>query len=121
MARSSNQKLKPLYLAQILLERTDENHALTAQELCDALAAYDVPANRHSVYDDVEALRRFGLDVILLPGKGGGYYIGQRDFELPELKLLVDAVQSSRLITGRKSRELIDKLAKLTSRKQAKR
>jgi predicted DNA-binding transcriptional regulator YafY len=120
MARLSNQKFKALYLAQILLEQTDAKNAMTAQELCGALAAYGVPANRHSIYDDVETLRRYGLDIIHLPGKGGGYYIGQRDFELPELKLLVDAVQSSRLITARKSRELIDKLAKLASREQAK-
>jgi predicted DNA-binding transcriptional regulator YafY len=120
MPRSSNQKLKPLYLARLLLERTDDNHVLTAQEICDALAAYDIPASRRSIYDDIEALRQFGLDVILRPGKGGGYFVAKRDFELPELKLLVDAVQSSRLITGKKSRELIDKLSKLTSREQAK-
>jgi predicted DNA-binding transcriptional regulator YafY len=120
MPRATNQKLKPLYLAKILLERTDEANVLTAQELCDALAAYEVPASRRSIYDDIEALRKFGLDVMLRPGKGGGYYIKRRDFELAELKLLVDAVQSSRFVTGKKSRELIDKLAKLTSQSQAK-
>ena len=120
MPRLSNQKLKPLYLARILLERTDERNALTARELCAALAAYDIPASRQSIYDDIEVLRQFGLDIILQQGKGGGYFIGGRDFELPELKLLVDAVQSSRLITGKKSQELISKLSKLTSREQAK-
>jgi len=119
MPRQSNQKLKLLYLMRILLEQTDENNVLTAPQLVDALSAYDVPANRKSIYDDIEALRLFGLDVILNDGKGGGYFIGRRDFELPELKLLVDAVQSSRLITSKKSSELINKLSKLTSRTQA--
>jgi predicted DNA-binding transcriptional regulator YafY len=120
MPRSSNQKLKPLYLARILLERTDENNVLTAPQLIDALAAYGIPATRKSIYDDIEALQQFGLDVILKSGQRGGYFIGERDFELPELKLLVDAVQSSRLITEKKSGELIKKLSKLTSDAQAK-
>jgi predicted DNA-binding transcriptional regulator YafY len=120
MPRSSNQKFKPLYLSRILLERTDENNVLTAPQLIDALAAYDIPATRKSIYDDIEALQLFGLDVILKSGQRGGYFIGKRDFELPELKLLVDAVQSSRLITGKKSGELIKKLSKLTSNAQAK-
>ncbi|GHU95713.1 transcriptional regulator [Clostridia bacterium] len=120
MPRLSNQKMKPLYLARILLEGTDDGHILTAQELCDALAAYDISASRQSIYGDIEALRLSGLDITLVPGKNGGYFIAKRDFELPELKLLVDAVQSSRLITGKKSRELIDKLSKLTSSAQAK-
>jgi predicted DNA-binding transcriptional regulator YafY len=120
MPRSSNQKLKPLYLARILLERTDENNTLTARGIIDALAAYDIPANRKSVYDDIEALQHFWLDVSHRGGKDGGYFIASRDFELPELKLLVDAVQSSRFITGKKSEELIGKLSKLTSDPQAK-
>jgi predicted DNA-binding transcriptional regulator YafY len=120
MPRSSNQKLKPLYLARILLERTDENNVLTAQGLIGALAAYGVPADRKSVYDDIDALRQFGLDVELRKGKGGGYFVAKRGFELPELKLLVDAALSSRFITVKKSRELIDKLSKLTSEAQAK-
>ena len=81
---------------------------------------YDVPANRKSIYDDVEALKLFGLDIEHQRGKNGGYYIASRDFELPELKLLVDAVQSSRLITKAKSRELIKKISKLASEAQAK-
>ena len=120
MPRSSNQKLKPLYLAKILLDRTDEDNALTAQGLVDALAVHDIPANRKSIYDDIDALREYGLDIEHRHGKDGGYFIASRDFELPELKLLVDAVQSSRLITGRKSSELIKKLSTLTSADQAK-
>jgi predicted DNA-binding transcriptional regulator YafY len=120
MARSSKQKLKPLYIAKILSDQTDENNVMNAQGIIEALSRYDIPADRKSIYDDIEALRTFGYDIILIPGKGGGYYIASRDFELPELKLLVDAVESSRLITSKKSRELIKKLSKLTSNAQAK-
>jgi len=120
MPRSTNQKSKPLYLMRILLERTDEDNLLTAQELCDILAEYDIPASRQSIYGDIEALQKFGVNIVLKPGKSGGYYVASRDFELAELKLLVDAVQSSRLITGRKSQELIKKLSALTSTAQAK-
>ena len=120
MPRSSNQKLKPLYLTKILLEQTDENHVLSAQGLVDALAAYDVPVIRKTIYEDIDSLRQFGLDIELRHGRDGGYFIASRDFELAELKLLVDAVQSSRLITGKKSNELIKKISKLTSAAQAK-
>jgi predicted DNA-binding transcriptional regulator YafY len=105
---------------RILLERTDEDNALTAQGIIDALASYDITADRKSVYDDIEVLRQFGLDIAHRGGVGGGYFIASRDFELPELKLLVDAVQSSRFITGKKSKQLIDKISKLTSIPQAK-
>ena len=120
MPRSSNQKLKPLYLMRILLERTDEDNLLTAKELCEALTSYDIPASRQSIYSDVETLQKYGVNIVLKPGKGGGYYVASRDFELAELKLLVDAVQSSRLITGKKSQVLIAKLSALTSTAQAK-
>jgi len=120
MPRSSNQKLKALYLSRILLERTDENNVMTAQDLLSALTAYDVPADRKSIYSDIDALRDFGYDIVLRRGVGGGYFIASRDFELPELKLLVDAVQSSRIITDKKSNALVKKLSKLTSEKQAK-
>jgi len=120
MPRSSNQKLKPLYLAKILTERTDEDNPLKTQEILEALAAYDIPADRKSIYDDMDALRQYGLDIEHRRGNDGGYFIASRDFELPELKLLVDAVQSSQLITGKKSRELIKKLSKLTSITQSK-
>jgi predicted DNA-binding transcriptional regulator YafY len=120
MPRYSNQKLKPLYLMRILLENTDEDNFLTADELTAALEGCGIPAARRSIYDDIEALRQFGLDVVLRRGRGGGYFVAARDFELPELKLLVDAVQSSRIITDKKSGELIKKLSKLVSAAQAK-
>jgi len=93
---------------------------MSTTDLVKALAAYDIPVERKSLYDDIEALRHYGMDIELKRGKKGGYYVASRDFELPELKLLVDAVQSSKLITVKKSRELIKKLSKLTNTAQAK-
>ena len=119
MPRSANQKLKLLYLAQILLEQTDEEHPLTVQALIAQLAKHDIQAERKSVYDDLDALSRFGLDVQCRKGRMPGWFVGARDFELPELKLLVDAVQSSRFITRRKSDALIRKLERLASIHQA--
>lgn len=114
MAKSLNQKLKLLYLIKIFSEKTDEDHCLTAQELITELAAYGISAERKSIYDDIECLITFGYDIVNVKArKGGGYYLASREFELPELKLLVDAVQSSRFITQKKSRELIDKIETL--------
>lgn len=115
MAKSAGQKLKILYLMKILLEQTDETHLLTVAELISRLAGYGVAAERKTVYDDIEALRQFGLDIIMEKSKSYGYYVAGRDFELPELKLLVDAVVSSKFITEKKSLELIKKLEGLVS------
>lgn len=119
MPTSPNQRIKLLYLMKIMLEQTDEAHCLTASALSDALAAYGVKAERKTIYADLELLSLFGLDIVQRRGKDGGYYIASRQFELPELKLLVDAVQSSRFITKKKSAELIKKLSTLTSETQA--
>ncbi len=114
MAKSANQKLKMLYLLKILTEKTDENHCLSAQDLIAELAAYDISAERKSIYDDLECLTQYGYDIINNKSRtNGGYYLASREFELPELKLLVDAVQASRFITQKKSRELIGKIEKL--------
>ena len=120
MAKSANQKRKLLVLYQLLLRRTDENHLVTVQEMIDELARWDISAERKSIYADMEALRQMGLDVQCRKGKSAGWFIGQRDFELAELKLLVDAVQSSRFLTARKSDGLIRKLEGLASVHQAK-
>lgn len=120
MSSSPNQKMKLLYLMKILLERTDETHMLTIADMIAALAEYDIRAERKSLYSDMELLRGFGLNVEMHKAKTVGYYIGARQFELAELKLLVDAVQSSRFITAKKSNELIKKLATLSSIHQAK-
>lgn len=116
MARSSKQKMKLLYLLKILTERTDENHCLSAQELIEELSGYDIKAERKSIYDDISCLLDFGYDIVCVRQRvGGGYYLAEREFELPELKLLVDAVQSSRFITQKKSKELIAKIERLGS------
>lgn len=114
MAKSANQKLKLLYILKILSEKTDETHCMPAQEIIAQLASYGISAERKSIYDDIECLISFGYDIVNVKArKGGGYYLAGREFELPELKLLVDAVQASRFITQKKSRELIDKIEKL--------
>ena len=112
MAKSASQKRKLLYVMKLLTERSDEAHPLSMPQLLSALEAEGISAERKSVYDDLEVLRDFGLDIIKGPA---GYYVGQRDFELPELKLLVDSVQSSKFITQRKTLALIRKIESLAS------
>ena len=119
MPRSSNQKLKLLYLAKILMENTDENHPMTVAEMISRLADYNVSAERKSIYDDLEALQVFGIDIVSVKSRSTGYYIGSRSFELPELKLLVDVVQSSKFITQKKTLSLIKKIESLASRYDA--
>jgi predicted DNA-binding transcriptional regulator YafY len=115
MPKSSNQKLKLLYLMKILQEKTDGEHALSVAELITELGRYDIKAERKSIYDDLEALRFFGLDVESTRAKTTGYYLASKTFELPELKLLVDSVQSSKFITHKKSTDLIKKIESLCS------
>ena len=119
MPKSSNQKLKILYLMRILLNETDESHMLSVNEIISRLSDMGVAAERKTVYDDIEALKLFGYDIIMEKRKTYGYYIASRDFELPELKLLADAVQSSKFITERKTVSLIKKLEGLMSRHDA--
>ena len=119
VAKSSNQKTKLLHLYQLLLRQTDEDHPITVAQMIEALEQYGIKAERKSIYDDMEALRTFGLDVQSRKGKNPGWFVGARDFELPELKLLMDAVQSSRFITQKKSDTLIRKLEGLASVHQA--
>ena len=115
MPKSSGQKLKLLYLMKILLAQTDEEHKLSVNELISKLSDYGISVERKTIYDDIEVLRQFGIDIVMEKSKTYGYYVASRDFELPELKLLADAVQSSKFITEKKSRELIKKLESLTS------
>jgi predicted DNA-binding transcriptional regulator YafY len=120
MAKKSNQKAKLLVLYQVLLKKGDEDRPISTPELIEVLEREGIPAERKSVYTDMETLQDLGVDVQLRKGRGGGWFIGERDFELPELKLLVDAVQSSRFISRKKSEALIAKLSALTSEHQAK-
>ncbi len=115
MPKSPNQKLKLLYLMRYLLTKSDEAHPVTTADMIEELACYDIAAERKSIYDDIEALRLFGLDVVQVKARSTGYYIGSRDFELPELKLLVDSVQSSKFITHKKTLSLIKKIESLAS------
>ena len=118
--KGDNQKLKMLYLVKIFSEETDDHHALTMPEIIAKLSAYGVNADRKTLYMDFEELRHFGLDIIAeKEGRNTFYSLGGRDFELPELKLLVDSVQSAKFITDRKSSELIKKLESLVSRYEA--
>lgn len=116
MAKSPNQKLKLLYLVDILERKTDENHPMTAAALIEELAKVEVTAERKSIYDDINQLIDFGYDIVHNKARvGGGYYMASRRFELAELKVLVDSVQASRFISVKKTRDLIDKLEKLCS------
>lgn len=119
MPRSSRQKQKILYLAKFFLEETDEEHPATMADILAYLSRAGIEAERKSIYADLEELSLFGLDIVTLRGRGGGYFLGERAFQLPEVRLLVDAVQSSRFLTRKKSEELIKKLRALTSRHQS--
>lgn len=110
MAKSDNQKLKMMYLKRMLEEKTDERHPMNMQQIIEELSSYDIKAERKSIYSDIEQLNRFGMDIVFRKEQPSGYYVASREFELPELKLLVDAVQASKFITEKKSRELIKKL-----------
>ena len=120
MAKSENQKQKLLYIAQYLMEQTDENHAVSTPQLIEYLASNGIKAERKSIYNDIDTLNDFGMDIIRSDEHRGGYMLASRPFELAEVKLLVDLVQSSKFITEKKSRELIGKLETLTSKYDAK-
>ena len=116
MARSANQKLKLLYVMDFLLQNTDEAHPATLAQIAAHLERLGVGAERKSLYDDLEALRTYGLDIATAGGgRTSAYYVASRDFELPELKLLVDSVQSSKFITHKKTAALIKKIERLGS------
>ncbi|MCP1109897.1 putative DNA-binding transcriptional regulator YafY [Lachnospiraceae bacterium PF1-21] len=121
MAKSFNQKMKLLFIMDTLLKNSDFEHPVATQTLIDMLADNGISAERKSIYGDIETLTNYGLDIMRRTERPGGYYIASREFELPELKLLVDAVQSSRFLTAKKSTELIKKLEGLTSRYEASR
>ena len=116
----ATQKSKILYVLKILWEKSDEAHPITTPMLIDELAQYDIQAERKSLYDDIHALQSFGIDIVKCAQRPYGYFVASREFEVAELKLLVDAVQSSRVLTEKKSRALIKKLSTLTSTDLAK-
>ena len=112
-------RARPLYLAKLLQERTDEDHTLTVSEIIEYLARQGISAERKAVYDDLELLRTIGMDIVHTKTKTHNYYLGQRTFQLAEVKLLIDVVQSSPFLTAKKSMELIGKLETLASAHQA--
>ena len=120
MAKGNNQKLKIVYLMKILLEKTDETHSITMPEIISSLKNYGISAERKSIYSDIENLRLFGMDIIGEQRERTFYYhVGSRQFELAELKLLVDSVQSAKFITAKKSNELIKKIEGFASKYEA--
>ena len=116
MARSSFQKLKIIYVMEYLLKYSDEEHPVTTNQIIAYLQSHDIAAERKSIYSDIESLRDYGLDINQVSaGNTYGYYVASREFELPELKLLVDSVQSSKFITHKKTMSLIKKIENLAS------
>ena len=116
MPKSADQKLKLVYLIDFFNKNTDENHPAAMGEIIDFLEANGIHAERKSIYSDIEALNRLGYSIEQRRENPRGYYMSDRRFELAELKLLVDAVQSSKFITEKKSNDLIEKIEKLTSK-----
>lgn len=120
MAKASNQKLKMVYLMKILLENTDDTHSICMSEILQQLNNYGITAERKSIYSDMECLRQYGMDIIGEQMDRTYYYhVGNRQFELPELKLLVDSVQSAKFITTKKTNELIKKIEGFASKYEA--
>lgn len=115
--QTGNTKLKTLYLLKVLMDETDENHGLSVKEIEEKLLEYGIETERKSIYRDVLILQDFGVDIETVREDKSFYYkVVSRDFELAELKLLVDAVQSSRFITESKSKDLIKKITANASR-----
>ena len=122
MSRGTNQKFKFTYLMKIMLAKTDDEHALTMPQIMEELEKYDVTAERKSIYADFQDMTdKFGVEIIKEQiGRETYYHVGAREFELAEVKLLIDAIQSSKFITQTKSRELITKIKSFVSEHQAK-
>lgn len=110
MPKSDNQKLKILYILDYLQKNSHQEQLVRANELIEMLDRHSIRCDRKTIYSDIAALQDYGVDIVCVTGRNGGYYIASRNFELPELKLLIDAVQSSKFLTEKKSRELIEKL-----------
>ncbi len=118
MASRRGQKIKLLYIVKILMQHSDEEHPLSATEICNRLAEYGVTAERKAIYDDIECLITFGYDIIQTRSPKSGYFIGSREFELPEIFLLGDAVRTAQFISEKKTRLLTSKLDGMLSEYQ---
>ena len=113
MPKNSKQKQKLLYILKLLYEKTDQDHGVTLQQIIDYLSENEIKAERKSIYDDIRTLKDFGVDILSTKSKTVEYFIASREFELYELKMLVDAIQSSKFITLKKTNELIKKIETL--------
>lgn len=122
MSKSVNQKLKLLFLIRILEEKTDDEHGITLTEIISQLSLYGITAERKSIYSDIQLLNNAGYEILSSrTGKSHDYrLVGGRNYQLAEVKLMVDAIQSTRFITHKKTAELIKKLEKEVSVNQAK-
>ena len=121
MAGTKDSKLKLLYLAEIFEKKTDENHYVSATQLCDELAKMGISAERKSIYKDIDVLREYGYDIIHEGSRSsGGYFLGARKFELAEIRLLSDAVQAANFISQKKTNQLVEKIESFASDRQAK-
>ncbi len=119
MPKSDNQKLKILYILDYLKQNSRQDKPVGAEELIEMLDRHGIRSARKAVYSDIAALQEYGVDIVTARGRNGGFFIASRNFELPELKLLIDAVKSSRFLTEKKSRELIGKLCRECSEHDA--
>ncbi len=115
MAARSGQKLKLFYIIEILKKYTDEEHPMNATQICDKLSAYNVTAERKAVYNDIEQLIFLGFDIIKTRVPQSGFFLGSREFEIPEISLLSDAVKTAKFISVKKTRELVNKLDDMMS------
>ena len=116
MTKMPNQKMKALYVMDYLMRNTDEEHPAPMRDIIAYLESMGISAERKSIYSDIEGLQLFGVDIL---SSKKGYYVVSRDFELPKLKMLVDCVSASKLITEKKSERLIKKIEGLASRHEA--
>lgn len=112
-------KLKILYIVDILRKFSDEENPINASEICEKLNDFGIKAERKAIYDDIENLMLYGYDIIKTRTPRAGYFLASREFELPEIYLLTDAVQSADFITPKKTRELVSKLEAMMSKEQA--
>lgn len=117
---SIRNKQRPFRILKYLYENTDENHPVSTTELVKIFKAEDAHANRKTIKDDIDVLVGEGFDIVTVRSKNHSFFLASRKFEVPEIKLLIDAVSSSKFINANKSEKLISKLTSMISKPQAK-
>lgn len=111
MAKAFNQKMKILYLIQMLMKNTDAEHVLNMQEIIALLDEKGIKSERKSIYDDFETMRQFGISVRFKKSQPSGYYVESRDLDLPEIQTIVRALKSSKDISPEEMERLMEKLS----------